>query len=54
MKPTPLFSNIQTGAQTYDDIDKATYKGITIKTVLLFLIKSSFTSVILINQDSRA
>jgi len=38
MKPTPLFSNIQTGAQTYDDIDKATYKGITIKTVLLFLI----------------
>ncbi len=38
MRPTPLFSNIQTGAATYDEIDKATYKGITIKTILLFLI----------------
>ena len=38
MKPTPLFSNIKTGAATYDEIDKATYKGITIKTLLLFLI----------------
>ena len=36
MKPTPLFSNIQTGAQTYDNADKATYKGITIKTLILF------------------
>lgn len=36
MRPTPLFSNIQTGAQTYDDTNKATYKGITIKTLILF------------------
>ena len=38
MRQTPLFSNIKTGAATYDDVDKASYKGITIKTLLLFLI----------------
>ena len=38
MKPTPLFSNIKTGAATYDDSDKATYGGITIKTVILFIL----------------
>ena len=38
MRPTPLFSNIKTGAATYDESDKATYGGITIKTVILFLI----------------
>ena len=38
MRPTPLFSNIQTGAATYDVADKATYKGIAIKTSILFLL----------------
>lgn len=38
MRPTPLFSNIKTGAATYDESDKASYSGITIKTVILFLI----------------
>ena len=36
MKPTPLFTNIETGAATYDETNKATYKGITIKTLILF------------------
>ena len=36
MKPTPLFTNIQTGTATYDDTNKATYKGITIKTLVFF------------------
>jgi len=38
MKPTPLFTNIKTGAATYDDTNKATYKGITVKTLILFAI----------------
>ncbi|MBQ9900310.1 MAG: Bax inhibitor-1/YccA family protein [Acholeplasmatales bacterium] len=36
MKPTPIFSNIQTGTSTYDDTNKATYKGITVKTLIFF------------------
>lgn len=35
MKQSPLFSNIQTGEVVYDDVDRATYKGITIKTCIL-------------------
>lgn len=38
MKQSPLFSNIRTGEAVYDDVDHATYKGITIKTCLLLLI----------------
>ena len=38
MKQSPLFSNIQTGEVVYDDVDRATYKGITVKTVSLLLI----------------
>ena len=38
MRPTPLFSKIETGAATYDVSDKASYKGIALKTSLLFLI----------------
>jgi uncharacterized YccA/Bax inhibitor family protein len=36
MKPTPLFTNIKTGVSTYDETDKATYKGITFKTLIFF------------------
>ncbi len=35
MKQSPLFSTIQTGEVVYDDVDRATYKGITIKTCIL-------------------
>lgn len=35
MKQSPLFSNIQTGEIVYDDVERATYKGITIKTFIL-------------------
>lgn len=35
MRQSPLFSNIQTGEVVYDDVDQATYKGITIKTFIL-------------------
>ncbi|MDE6584242.1 MAG: Bax inhibitor-1/YccA family protein [Anaeroplasmataceae bacterium] len=38
MKQSPLFSNIKTGEAVYDDVDQATYKGITIKTCILLLI----------------
>lgn len=38
MKQSPLFSNIQTGEVVYDDVDRASYKGITLKTCLLLLI----------------
>lgn len=38
MKPTPLFSRIETGTQTYDNVNRATYKGIGIKTGILLLI----------------
>lgn len=35
MRQSPLFSNIQTGEAYYDDVDRATYKGITVKTFIL-------------------
>ena len=38
MRQSPLFSNIQTGEVVYDDVDQATYKGITIKTFILLAI----------------
>lgn len=38
MKSSPLFSNIQTGEVFYDDVNCASYKGITLKTVFLLLI----------------
>lgn len=38
MKQSPLFSNIQTGEVVYDDVERATYKGITLKTIILLLI----------------
>ena len=37
MRTSPLFSNIQTG-EAYYDAEKATYKGITIKTFILLAI----------------
>ena len=38
MRQSPLFSNINTGQVVYDEVDQATYKGITLKTVLLLII----------------
>ncbi len=38
LRKSPLFSNIQTGEVVYDDVDRATYKGITVKTSILLLI----------------
>jgi uncharacterized YccA/Bax inhibitor family protein len=38
LRASPLFSNIETGSATYDVTDKASYKGIAIKTTLLFLL----------------
>ncbi len=35
LRQSPLFSNIQTGEAVYDDVDRATYKGITVKTCIL-------------------
>ncbi|MDE5547325.1 MAG: Bax inhibitor-1/YccA family protein [Anaeroplasmataceae bacterium] len=46
MKQSPLFSNIQTGEAVYDDVDRATYKGITVKTVILLLISVLIAAVI--------
>lgn len=40
MKESPLFSNIQTGEAVYDNVDRATYKGITLKTCFLLLIST--------------
>ena len=38
MRQSPLFSKIQTGDAVYDNVDKATFKGITLKTFVLLLI----------------
>ena len=38
LRQSPLFSNIQTGEAVYDDVDRATYKGITVKTCILLLV----------------
>lgn len=46
MRQSPLFSNIQTGEAVYDDVDRATYKGITVKTCILLLITVIIASVI--------
>ncbi|MDE7095735.1 MAG: Bax inhibitor-1/YccA family protein, partial [Anaeroplasmataceae bacterium] len=46
MKQSPLFSNIQTGEAVYDDVDHATYKGITVKTVILLLIAVLIAAVV--------
>ena len=35
MRQSPLFSNIQTGEAYYDDVERASYKGICIKTFFL-------------------
>ena len=35
MRQSPLFSNIQTGESYYDEVDCATYKGVTLKTCIL-------------------
>lgn len=35
MRQSPLFSNIQTGEAYYDDVDRASYKGICLKTFIL-------------------
>lgn len=47
MKQSPLFSNIVTGEAVYDNVDRATYKGITIKTFFLLaiaIIVAAFTA----------
>lgn len=47
MRQSPLFSNIQTGEAYYDDVERATYKGITIKTFILLgisIIIAAFTA----------
>lgn len=60
MRPTPLFSNIKTGTVTYDETNKATYKGITIKTLLLFLLTvgaalgATFTLPIFLKEENIA
>ena len=59
MKKSPLFANIQTGEAFYDDVDCATYKGVTVKTFILLAISilvASFTAfmlpAILVNNPS--
>ncbi|MDE7263290.1 MAG: Bax inhibitor-1/YccA family protein [Anaeroplasmataceae bacterium] len=46
MKQSPLFSSIQTGEAVYDDVDRATYKGITVKTTILLLITILIAAVV--------
>ncbi len=38
MRPAPMFSRIKTGINVYDNVDKASYKGITLKTVFFFVL----------------
>lgn len=59
MRQSPLFSNIHTGDVVYDNVDQATYKGITIKTFILLGIAILIASVmafalptILVNNPS--
>lgn len=51
MKPSPLFSKIETGTQTYDNVNRATYLGIGVKTIILLLltIASAVATAIYIN-----
>ncbi len=46
MRQSPLFSNIQTGEAYYDDVDRATYKGITVKTFILLGISILVAAVV--------
>ena len=57
MKPTPIFSRIQTGADCYDDVDKASYSGISIKTFIFFTITmlvAIATSTVMLLMINRA
>ena len=51
MRPSPLFSKIETGTQTYDNVNRATYLGIGVKTIILLLITiaSAIITAIYIN-----
>ncbi len=46
MNHNPMFSNIETGEAVYDNVDRATYKGITIKTSILLLITVLIAAVV--------
>ncbi len=46
MKQSPLFSNIQTGEAVYDDVNRATYKGVTLKTVFLLIFTIAVSAVV--------
>ncbi len=46
MNQNPMFSNIETGEAVYDNVDRATYKGITVKTSILLLITVLIAAVI--------
>ena len=49
MKQSPLFSNIQTGEAYYDEVERATYKGITIKTFILLAITTIVAAMVVLN-----
>lgn len=44
MRQSPLFSNIETGEVVYDNVECATYKGITVKTCILLIIAALIAS----------
>lgn len=46
MKASPLFSKIHTSASYQDDVDCASYKGVTIKTIILVLITAAVSAII--------
>lgn len=46
MNQNPMFSNIETGEAVYDNVDRATYKGITVKTSILLLITVLIAAVV--------
>lgn len=46
MRQSPLFSNIQTGEAYYDEVDRASYKGISIKTFILLGITALIGGVV--------
>lgn len=45
MKPSPLFTNIASGEEFYDDVNKASIKGISIKTFILLFVAAAVAVV---------
>ena len=45
MKQSPLFSRVETSQSYFDETEHASFKGVTIKTIILLLIAAGIAAV---------